>query len=313
MRRHPALIAALAWLAAGCADAQPAPPALVQEAAITWRAGDRAVASLSGLALDPDGNRFVAVNDKGFFVTGQLERTEGRLTGVSLLASGPLLDPRGASVRRYDVDAEGVTLGPDGRLHISFEANHRVWAYADLAGPADPLPIPAAFRALQNNSGLEALFTGPDGAIHAIPERSGELDRPFPVYRFDGTRWDVAFTVPRRPPHLVTGADLGPDGRLYLLERHWNGLLSFSSRIRSFRINPDGLRDELILLESPLGTYDNLEGISVWRDPQGRIRVTVISDDNNSILQRTEIVEFRLDAPQPPRPILRGDTTPPTQ
>jgi hypothetical protein len=43
-----------------------------------------------------------------------------------------------------------------------------------------------------------------------------------------------------------------------------------------------------------VGVQDNLEGLSVWRDIAGQIRLTLISDDNFRLLQRTEIVEYVL-------------------
>ncbi len=52
--------------------------------------------------------------------------------------------------------------------------------------------------------------------------------------------------------------------------------------------------DETLLLETASGTYDNLEGVSVWRDAGGRLRATMISDDNFKFFQRTEIVEYAL-------------------
>lgn len=89
--------------------------------------------------------------------------------------------------------------------------------------------------------------------------------------------------------------DFGPDGRLYLLERALRGLF-FATRVRRFEI-AEGARvvSEETLLETAAGTHDNLEGISVWRDGAGDIRITMISDDNFRFLQRTEIVEYRLD------------------
>ena len=38
--------------------------------------------------------------------------------------------------------------------------------------------------------------------------------------------------------------------------------------------------------------HDNLEGLAVWRDDSGAIRLTMISDDNFNLLQRTELVEY---------------------
>ncbi|MSU88244.1 esterase-like activity of phytase family protein [Rhodobacteraceae bacterium 2CG4] len=322
MRRRPALIAAFATLLLGglglwgeAATAEG--PRLVEEAAVTWRDPAAGFGSWSGIVLDADGGGLIAVSDKGNWGRATLERAPGgTLTGVRLDAIGPLLDSRGQPVRRFDVDAEGLTIGGDGRIYISYEANHRVVVHERIDGPATLLPRPAEFRALQNNSGLEALFTGPDGRVHAIPERSGALARPYPVFRLDGEGWSVPFSIPRSAPHLVTGADLGPDGRLYLLERDFSGLLGFSTRVRRFELTPDGLSGGEVLLDSRTGRFDNLEGIDVWRDAQGRIRATMISDDNGSFFQVTQIVEFLLegdsDAPGPrstsaPRPRPRPD------
>ncbi len=300
MRCRPALIAAsavvvLAGLGLWPEAASAQDGRMVEDAVVTWRDPSKGFGSWSGIVLDADGTGLTAISDKGHWGRATLERTDGRLTGVRLDAIGPLLDSRGNPVTRYDVDAEGLTIGGDGRFYISYEANHRVVAHDSIDGPATLLPRAAEFRALQNNSGLEALFTGPDGRVHAIPERSGTLSRPYPVYRLDGESWSVPYTIPRKPPHLVTGAALGPDGRLYLLERDFAGLLGFSTRVRRFEITPRGLSAETVLLDSRTGRYDNLEGIEVWQDPQGRTRVMLISDDNGSFFQVTQIVEFLVE------------------
>lgn len=259
----------------------------------TWTERFDGFGSYSGIVVSADGTAFTAVSDKGSHVTGTLQRQGGMLTGVTALRHGPLLDPDGNAVRGRDVDAEGLARGPDGTLHVSFEARHRVWSYPDIAGPAVPLPRHPDADRLQNNSGLEALAIDGDGALMAIPERSGRLDRPFPITRFADGRWTHWYHLRRDGPFLVTGADFGPDGALYLLERHFAGI-GFQSRIRRFVFGPDGVAAEETLMQSRTGRYDNLEGISVWRDTSGAIRITTISDDNGSFFQRTEVVEFVL-------------------
>jgi hypothetical protein len=64
--------------------------------------------------------------------------------------------------------------------------------------------------------------------------------------------------------------------------------------VRRFTIGPQALTNEETLLQSAPGQHDNLEGISVWRDKAGSLRLTMISDDNLLFLQRTEIVEYRV-------------------
>ena len=118
--------------------------------------------------------------------------------------------------------------------------------------------------------------------------------KPFPVYRFRNGVWDQPFILPRRGYFLAVAADIGPDGRFYLLERQFFGLLGFGSRVRRFTMSPDGLSKEETLLQTTPGQHDNLEGLSVWRDASGTLRLTMISDDNFLFLQRTEIVEYRV-------------------
>lgn len=294
MRRRLA-IAALCWLAVGIAAPAPAQEATLVST-LTWRnPGIPGFGSYSGLALSADGSGFTAVSDKGTYVEGRLTRNAGKLSAATVTAQGAILAPDGTPVRRYDIDAEALATGPDGTLYAAFEANHRVWAYPGTPGaPPRALPSSAQIEGLQNNSGLEALFTTPDGRLHAIPERSGQLERPFPVYRLDPAGWTTAFTVPRQPPHLVTGADVGPDGRLYVLERDFTGLRGFASRVRSFALGAGGLTDQRTHIDTPPGRHDNLEAIALWRAADGSLRLTLLSDDNGSLFQRTEWVEYSL-------------------
>jgi hypothetical protein len=122
-----------------------------------------------------------------------------------------------------------------------------------------------------------------------MPERSGLAMRSFPVYRLLNGIWDQPFEITRSGPSLLSGADIGPEGRLYVLERDFIGA-GFRNRVRRFALDGTG---EEVVLETRVLTYDNLEGISVWQDVQG-LRMTLISDDNFRSFQRTEIVEYRL-------------------
>jgi hypothetical protein len=40
---------------------------------------------------------------------------------------------------------------------------------------------------------------------------------------------------------------------------------------------------------------DNMEGLDVWRRGDGALMVSIVSDDNQSLLQRNVYLEFRLD------------------
>ncbi len=255
------------------------------------------VGGLSGLEVSGDGRTAIFIGDRGLRVDAALVRGPGGgLLGLSIRGMSQLRRRDGRPVTGAAADAEGLacrapTIGGD--CNVSFEGVHRVVHVAAPDASAVNRADPEQAMVLQRNSGLEALAIDGQRRLLAIPERSGALDRPFPVLRLEDGRWTVPFALRRDPPFLPVGADVGPDGRLYLLERHFNGV-GFRSRVRSFALLEDRVEDERTHFTSGLWHHDNLEGLAVWRDGDGAIRLTMVSDDNFNELQRTEIVEYRL-------------------
>lgn len=292
MRRLLLLAALLVAGAAALADA----PRLTLDGETSWRERGDTFGGFSGLALDADGIGFLAVSDRGTWARGRLERDAGgSLTGAEMTASGPLRAISGQPLSgQNDLDAEGLARDAAGRAYVSFENFARIRRYDAIDGPAAEVPAAPDFARLQRNSGLEALTIDADGTLHAIPERSGKLDRPFPVYRLRDGRWDKTLRLRRDGAFLVSDATFGPDGRLYLLERDFEWLGGFRTRVRRFALGPDGVSDEETLLETRFGELDNMEAIAVWRDPQGQTRVLLLSDDNFFPLQRTMFAEYVL-------------------
>ncbi len=269
-----------------------AQPEFIRDSVQSLRGESDGFGGFSGIHVYENGLDFTVITDRGNLLNGVFTRADGRITSIEFAALIPILDTKGRPLDSFNTDAEGLAIAPDGSLLISFESNNRIMRHATQTSPAEFLPKHPDFNRLQTNSGLEALAIDASGTVYALPERSGELDRPFPVYRFKNNTWDTDLQVPRQPPFLVVGADI-LDGKLYILERHLAGLAGFLTRIRRFTIE-DGLVDEQVLFTSKSGQFDNLEGISVWRDPLGQIRATVISDDNFNFFQRSQIVEFVL-------------------
>jgi hypothetical protein len=294
MRRRPFLAVILGLGLALEGSASPTLPA-GYVGSFTWATGDERMGGMSAIELDATGTRFVALSDRGGWTGGRLLRdAAGQITGIEAAPVMALRAQGTDPLEQARSDSEGLALAPDGTAYVSFEGVARVLRYRKLDGPAENLPTPKAFRALQRNSALEALAIGPDGALYTLPERSGSETRPFPVWRFQAGKWDQPFSLPRRGTFLPVAADFGPDGRLYILERQFRGVMGFASRVRRFEIGPKGLRREELLLETRPGQHDNLEGLAVWRDRAGDIRLTMISDDNFRFFQRTEIVEYRV-------------------
>ncbi len=260
----------------------------------SWSYKDDAFGGFSGLTLAPDGNSLTVISDRGTIWTADLTRKGDKITGMTNLKGQKILNDKGVPLTRFQTDSEGLAIAPNGRIFISFEGIHRVWSYSSPSSKATKLPTHPDFKKMQNNSSLEALAIDRRGRLYTLPERSGKIDRPFPVYRFDGKKWSQPFSIPRKEPYLPTGADFGPDGKLYLLERNFSGILGFSTRVRRFTLKNNAIASEETLLETHIGRHDNLEGISVWRDRSGAIRLTMVSDDNFNVFQRTELVEYRV-------------------
>ncbi|MEL6236190.1 MAG: esterase-like activity of phytase family protein [Pseudomonadota bacterium] len=267
---------------------------------------------LSGLVITADGTKITMVSDRGPMIAASLLREGDRITGIDGVRFFLMRTEKGNPITGYRGNAEGLAWNGRGGHLVSFEGWHRIRDHPSpeargLLGYDCP-----GFPALQMNSGLEALARGPDGTVYAIPERSGAWARPFPVWRIRNGTCDTKLQIPRRGSFLVTGADIGPDGRLYLLERHF-ALLGFATRIRAFTLSGDRLTGEETLLETGLGALGNMEGIASWRDATGAIRLLILADDNFSVFQTSLMVEYRLrparPAPirPPPRPVRPSD------
>lgn len=255
---------------------------------LQWDIKKKWFGGFSGLEISADGTRFTVMTDRAVLAHGEITRRRGKLSALSVKTWDNLRNKADKRLRHKDADGEGLAKGADGRLFASFEGNHRV---AHIQGRRQHRILAQhAFAKLPVNGGIEALAIDKTGMLFAIPETKKQ--NPPRVYRLINGRWDPTMRYPMKGPFLPVGADFGPDGRLYILERQFSGL-AFRSRVRSF-IAGDILQDERTHFTSSYGEFDNLEGLSVWRDKAGHIRLTMISDDNFQFFQRTEMVEYRL-------------------
>lgn len=281
-----------------CAGATP-PPALAAEPArfltsYVWDHEQVAFGGYSGIEISDDGREVILLSDRAHLVRGTITRHQDRILGLVTSAAQPLEIAEGLLGDDPEMDSEGLALLPDGTLLVSLESDNRVLRFGP-GQPAQVLPSHPEIDAFATNAGAEALALTPEGAPCLTPEKSGALTAPFPLFCLQNGGWRVTALLPRRGGFLPTGADFDAKGRLYLLERAFDGL-GFSSRVRRFTPGnspDDGLAEET-LLTTPTGEFDNLEGLAVWTGVDGRLRLTMISDDNFFPLQRTEIVEFAL-------------------
>jgi hypothetical protein len=243
-----------------------------------------------------DGLSLTALSDRGTLWRGAIGRDKsGAIVSITPEQLSVLKISDGTDAIGSSGDSEGLAIAPDGTIYISFEGIARIARYTRPDAPAERIARPDAFKRMQSNASLEALAIDATGALYTMPERSGRLTEPFPIWRFSNGKWSQPFVIPRDGDWLPVGADFGPDGKLYLLFRDFKGILGFKSKIVRYDIDGDTISEGETLLRTGGGRYDNFEGISVWRDSEGVLRATLIADDNFAFYLRSEIAEFRIN------------------
>ena len=259
----------------------------------TWRMSEDWFGGLSALSLSADGGSMTILSDSATLATAQIRRDKGQISGVDIMSVHQLRASTGGILKGRTNDSEGLAIAPDGTIYISFEGISRVARHREASSRAEVLPRPKAFRSLPNNKALESLASDARGHLYTLPENALNSGGQIPVWHWDGRTWSTPFSLPPRGGFYPVSADIGPDGRFYLLERDY-GFFGFSSRLRRWDFTKDSATNEQTLLQTSAGNHDNLEGLSVWRDGSGRLRATMVSDDNFIALQRTELVEYAL-------------------
>jgi hypothetical protein len=263
--------------------------------------------ALSAFRFLEPGSRFVGVADTGFWFFGTLEHdADGRPSGVSGFTMQQMVDADGAVIGdKYDTDAEGLAVRGDVAT-VSFERAHRITEFRiEPSGMRDgrrnlDFLVPA--RELRQNRGFETVAHAHPQGIHqggriVVAEKS--LDRKGNIFAaiLEGPEKGI-FTVVRRGEFDVTDGAFLPNGDLLLLERSYAMSRGVGLRLRRIygeSIRKGAVADGPILLEADMSyQIDNMEGLDVWRRADGAIMVSLISDDNHSLLQRNLYLEFIL-------------------
>jgi hypothetical protein len=271
---------------------------------------NHAFGSLSGLDFAPDGRTLYAVADTGYwFRATLLADNTGRPTGLADTVLGPVLGDNGKPPgEKIAADAEGLRLTEhDGKLTalVSFEQVARVRAFAapDVAASIPTrVPLPKFVNGIRHNQGLESIAVAPAGgalagSIVVIAERSLDAAGNHRGFILSGPHAGV-FSIRRSDDFDISDATFLPDGDLLILERRFSFSDGFAMRIRRIaaaEIAAGATVDGMVLVES--GTryqIDNMEGLAVRPGPAGTTILTLISDDNNNLLQRTLLLEFAL-------------------
>nr|WP_255720383.1 esterase-like activity of phytase family protein [Acuticoccus kalidii] len=265
--------------------------------------GPRKFGGFSGLLVD--GDRMLAVSDTGMWLSARLILDGERLTGIEDAALWPRLDLLGRDIRtKATGDAEDLAR-VDGGILVVIEQARELWRY-----PADGLTIdrtarperlgrPEQFTRLAKRHGVESLTELPTGERLIVMEGEGTRGA------IPALRDETSFAIARSDKWAITGADVLPGGDVLLIERYYGGGIDVRMRVRRLGrdailgAGPDDVIDGPVLIEADFSDeIDNMEAIAAEvRD--GRIILTLMSDDNMSFLQRTLLLRFAVRDPLP--------------
>lgn len=258
-----------------------------------WQIDQEWFGGFSGIELSADGQSMTLITDRANIMTARIERKDTRIVAIYSSLPQHLKSSAGVRLTGKIADSEGLAIATDGTIYISFEGIHRVSRYAAPDGIAEPLHRSKAFLSMPINGSLEALAVDPIGQLYTLPENAMDEGGNIPVYRWISGKWTNPFSLSAKGKFRPVGADFGPDSRFYLLERSFS-ILGFRTRLRRWDFTRTAALNEQTLLLTSASLHDNLEGLSIWRDSAGRLRATMISDDNFMAFQRTELVEYAL-------------------
>jgi hypothetical protein len=261
---------------------------------------------LSGLRLDQKGERFIAISDKGSWFTGRILYRGREIIGLDDVEAAPMLGPDGRPITaRGWFDSESIAL--DGSFaYVGLERVNRLLRFDFSKGftraRGEVVPLPPAAKKLPYNQGLEALVMVPKGmplagTLIAISERGLDVDGNLIAFLIGGP--DPGQFAVRRTHHFdVSDAVLLRSGDLLVLERKFSLLEGVGIRIRQIplaSLAPGAVVDGPSIFEADLGEeIDNMEGIDAHLTPEGQTVLTMVSDDNFSMIQRTLLLQFTM-------------------
>jgi len=271
----------------------------------------RGFGGLSGIRLDAKGERFLAVSDQGGWFTGRIRYAGGKMAGLDDVEAAPLLGAEGRPITEKRLWWDSESIARDGNfVYVGLERVNQILRYdfskGGTAARGEVMPVPAGVRRLPSNKGLEALVVVPKGKDQNMPlagtliafsERGLDADGNLVAFLIGGPT-PGQFTVRRTEKFDISDAVLLPSGELLILERKFSWFSGVDIRIRSIPLKsfaPGAVVDGPALFRADLGQeIDNMEGIDAYVTPAGETVLTLVSDDNFSMLQRTLLLQFTL-------------------
>lgn len=248
----------------------------------------RQTTQLHGLSdLEVTGtDRLTAIGDEGVLFQARLVlNASEHLVGVRDARLERLTGEEGKPLlNKEEADAEGFAQLANGDRLVSFERRHRIWRYPASGGAPRPAPTPTGV--FPANAGLEALAADPETGADAYV--AGAED--------SGETWTCRVSTSCvKGPTVDKSQEFGLVGMKRLPGLRTAILLRAFDLIRGSRLSLQILRANVVIarmdMVAPL-TVDNFEGLAAVPRPDNRIRLYLLSDDNNSPTQRTLLLAF---------------------
>ncbi|MDN5000683.1 esterase-like activity of phytase family protein [Bradyrhizobium sp. GCM10027634] len=271
----------------------------------------RGFGGLSGFRfLDDKGERFLALSDQGTWFTGRIRYSGGKMAGLDDVEAAPILNSEGRPITEKRLWYDTESLARDGSLlYVGLERVNQIMRFDFARGGTrargEVVPTPPAMRKLPYNKGLEALVFVPKdmkgqplaGTLIAMSEGGIDADGNLIGFLIGGPL-PGRFSIKRTDEQFISDAVLLPTGEILILERKFSWFTGINIRIRAIplkSIAPGAVVDGPVLFEADLGhEVDNMEGIDAHVTAEGETVLTMVSDDNFSMLQRTLLLQFTL-------------------
>lgn len=245
------------------------------------------------------GNMMRAFSDRGTrftFVAPDAEPTAREKDYTARPSVRQLVEPEYA-LNMWDI--ESATRDPEtGQYWLGFENVHGFHRYTVASDP-DGVRLIGKDVDWSYNSGAEAMVRLSDGRFLIIPE-GGKQGLIFPDDPVTGVAAQTFEYRTPLPGFGITDAQQLPDGRLLILSRNvvW-GIPPFEARLAIAKVPQPGgamvVAPEVVLDLTQLVPPDNYEGLALREREDGTIDLWIISDDNQSAMQRTLLVKLRFD------------------
>ena len=261
-----------------------------------------AFGGISALHVEPDSNRFIAATDRGSWVRGRIVYRDGKPAAVADAEVAPILgvDGRPLAARGW-FDVESLAER-DGILYVGIERAEQIVRFDyrrdGLRARGQPIDVPADFKTFTFNKSLECL-AAPQGALagRLIEVTEHSLDSAGNLRSFVlGADQVTRFGVRRSDDFDVSDCTVLSQDELLLLERRASPARGIAIRIRRIPIadiKEGAVVDGRSMFDADLAfQIDNMEGIGVHRNSAGETIVTLVSDDNFSIIQRNLLLQF---------------------